>query len=374
MEIDKNKPPVQLKIGTAGLLDEKTFSKYFLLIVFILSLIAFLSVIRIFILDIVLAAVVATLFLPLYKCILKLFRGSAGLSAFVSCLIILLGILLPVLLISDIVLVQGIDLYHTAEPQVRELIQKGVPQSILDRVEGTWLGSVFESLAVDWHTVSQNALEMLGATGAKLINKTSRATLRLVINLFVILFSVFYFLRDGEHILQRVRAVIPLSEEYKDRIVSRFSAISRATVRGVLLIALIQSFLGTMTLWIFGVDAWLLWGVVMLVFSVIPFVGTGGILIPTGIISIISGNVWQGVAIICISVFVVSTIDNFLRPRLVGSHAGMHDLIVFFSTLGGIAVFGPSGFIMGPLIAAIFLTVLDIFSIEFQEHIEYSNK
>jgi predicted PurR-regulated permease PerM len=109
----------------------------------------------------------------------------------------------------------------------------------------------------------------------------------------------------------------------------------------------------------------------MLVLAVIPFAGTGVVLIPTGLIKILSGEVWQGITIICISVFFISLIDNFLRPRLVGRDTGLHDLMVFFSTLGGISVFGPAGFIIGPLIAAIFLTILDMYRIEFQEHIAY---
>jgi len=356
-----------------GILDEKTFSKYFLLIIFVISLLAFLSIIRIFILQIILAAVFVSLFYPLFTLFLKIFKNRRGISAFVSCLVILLCVLIPVLIISNLVILQGMELYHSAVPKVNDILQRG-GAGFLGKLQNTVIGQWIDTLNIDWHTVVTNGLKLLGANTAKIISTTSQATIGAIIHMFIILFSMFYFFRDGGRMLLRAKNVIPLSDEYKERLVSRFTSISSATVKGTLLIALLQSFLGTMTLWIFGVSTWLLWGVVMLLFSLIPFVGTGAVLIPTGIIRIVTGDVWHGIIIIMISVFFISTIDNVLRPRLVGHHARMHDLLVFFSTLGGISVFGPAGFIIGPLIAAIFLTVLDIFSIEFQEHIEYTSK
>jgi predicted PurR-regulated permease PerM len=149
---------------------------------------------------------------------------------------------------------------------------------------------------------------------------------------------------------------------------------TNAVVKGILFIAFLQTALATLTLWLFGIKAWLLWGMVMLILSVIPFAGTGIVLIPSGIIKIMAGDVWQGIAIICISVGFISMIDNVLRPRIIGQRAGMHDLLVFFSIIGGIFTFGPAGFIIGPLFAAVFLTILEIYKIEFQSEIEVSKK
>jgi predicted PurR-regulated permease PerM len=371
--MEPDQKPVAPHKPHMGILDEKTFSKYFLLILFLLSLVAFLSVIRVFILDIVLAAVFSTLFYPLFALLLGAMKRNRGLAAFFSCLLILLCLLIPLLFIFNVVILQGIDLYHNALPVVESFIEKG-GTGFFGKFQGTIIGRWLIDLHVDWKTVLSGGLQLLGGGTAKIINKASQLTIGLVVNLFIILFSMFYFFRDGQKILERVRSVVPLGDEYKDRIISRFITISSATVKGSLLIALLQAFLGTVTLWAFGSSAWLLWGVIMMVFALIPFVGTGGILVPAGIIKIATGETWQGIAIILISVCIISTIDNLLRPRLVGMHAGMHDLMIFFSTLGGITVFGPSGFIIGPLVAAIFLTVLDIFSIEFQEHIEYPSK
>lgn len=358
---------------SSSVISEKNFGKYFLLILFIFALVSFLSVIRIFILQIVMAAVFATLFHPLYRRLSKLLWGRKGIGAFITCIIILLGILIPFLFISKLVLHQGIELYHTAQHQLKAVVEKG-DAGFLGTLKNSTLGQWIDIYDIDWKSTLNDVVSTIGTTLAHIITKTSRATLKGVLDLFIILFSIFYFLRDGDRILVRIKNIVPINEKYKDMIIERFSSMSNATVKGILLIALLQSFLATITLWAFGVKAWLLWGVVMLVLSVIPFVGSGAVLVPTGIIKVIAGHTFQGVAIIVISLLFISMIDNFLRPRLVGYHAGMHDLVVFFSMLGGISAFGPSGFIIGPLIAAIFLTVLDIYNIEFQEHLKYSKK
>ena len=349
--------------------DDRRFAKYFLLIAFMLSLAAFLGVIRIFIIEIILAAVFATIIFPVFELLLKLFGNRRGVAAFFSCLIVLIVVFIPVFIIFKIVLSQAVDLFQTAEPRLRELAQRG-ETGIIGQIKSTQVGRWLDIGRIDLNAIVHDAVKNLANTVASVIKTTSRATLRGIIDLFIILFSIFYLLRDGQKIIGKIRSVVPLSSEHKDLIVNKFAAISSATVKGTLLVALIQSFLGTMILLIFGIDAWMLWGIVMFVFALIPFVGPGAVLIPTGVVQIILGDTFHGIAIILLSVFVVSLIDNFLRPRIVG----MHDLIVFFSTLGGIVMFGPAGFIIGPLIAAIFLTILNIYLVEFQGHLAFGNR
>jgi len=146
----------------------------------------------------------------------------------------------------------------------------------------------------------------------------------------------------------------------------RFVSVSRATVKGTLVIGLVQGTLGGLTLWIFGVSSPILWGLVMVILSIIPLVGGWLVLYPAAVIQLILGNTWEGVGIIIVTAVVISNVDTLLRPRLVGRDAGMHDLLIFFSTIGGISLFGIMGFIIGPVIAVFFLTILDIYSIEFK--------
>ena len=309
---------------------ESRAGRYFLLTLFVLALVAFIWVIKIFLLHIVVAAVFATLFYPLQRRLAGWLKGRQGLAAAFSTLVILLALLIPISFVMNLVIRQAIDVYHTFQPKVQQMLQEGDtgPLGELKKVK-------------------------------------TQMTFGVIVDLFIVLFTIFYFLRDGRQILGRIQNLLPLSDTNKQLLASRFAAISRATVKGTLVIALIQGTLGGLTLLIFGFDNWLLWGVVMVVLAALPMVGTGLVLIPSGIYRIVSGDVWQGVAVILVSVLVVSTIDNFLRPRLVGRDVQMHDLLILFSTIGGIAVFGIMGFIIGPMVVALFLTILDIFSLEY---------
>ena len=352
------------------MLSKERFGKYFLLAVFALSFGAFLYVIRIFIVDIILAIVLATLFFPFFKGVLKIFRNKHGVSAFLTCITILLVLLIPLIFISNIVIMQSIDLYHSAGPQLKQLVQKDV--ALINKIKDSPVGQLLAVFDIDWQEAINNVVNYLGLSLAKIINKTSKTTFTVILDIFVTLFSTFYFLKDGQRILSIIRSSIPLNEEYKNDIINKFSMILNATVKGVLLIALIQSFLGTIALWACGVKAWLLWGGIMFILATVPFVGTGFVLVPFGVIRIVNGDLGSGIALILISLFFISLIDNFLRPRIVGHYSGMHDLLIFFGIIGGISVFGPAGIVLGPIILSIFVTVLEIYNIEFYEHIKYS--
>jgi len=218
---------------------------------------------------------------------------------------------------------------------------------------------------INWRAAASNAASTAGRLVAVLVGAASRGTLQVVIVLFTTLFTMFYFFRDGERLVARIQYLIPMESRNQEAIIARFVAVSRATLKGTLLIALIQGVLTGLALWVFGVGSAVLWGVVAILFSVIPMVGSGTVLYPAALIQMVSGHVWQGVGIALAGALFISHVDNLLRPRLVGQEAGMHDLMIFFSTLGGIGLFGAVGFIVGPVIAALFLSVLDIYSAKF---------
>ncbi|MCB4791789.1 MAG: AI-2E family transporter [Elusimicrobia bacterium] len=354
------------------MLSKERFSKYFLLGVFIISLLIFLYIIKIFILDITLAVVLATFFYPLFKNILRIFRNKHGISALLTCVIILLVFLIPLVIISNIIVIQSKEFYHLSAPQIKEIIERKV--AFFARLQESAVGDLLSDYGFDWQNELNDVMKFIGTHIATVVNKTSQKAFKIIFDLFIILFATFYFLKDGQRILVRIKNSIPLNDEYKENIISKFSSVLDATVKGVFFIAILQSSLATVTLWAFGIKAWLLWGGVMLVLSTIPFVGTGFVLVPTGIIKIVNGDIGSGIAIIIISLFFISLIDNFIRPRIVGHYAGMHDLVTFFGIVGGISVFGPVGIIIGPIIIAIFVTILEIYNIEFYEHINYSKR
>jgi predicted PurR-regulated permease PerM len=185
-------------------------------------------------------------------------------------------------------------------------------------------------------------------------------TLAFIINSFLMLYLLFYLLRDGGRLALRVRAAIPLEAELQTMLAGKFAEVIRATIRGSVVVAILQGTLGGLVFWYLGIQAAVLWGVVMALLSLVPAVGAGLVWAPAAMYLIATEEVWQGVFLIAYGVLIIGLVDNFLRPILVGKATRMPDYLVLISTLGGIAALGISGFITGPLIAAMFLAVWDV--------------
>jgi predicted PurR-regulated permease PerM len=349
--------------------EEKKLSRWFFIAVLVLTTILFFRMMQAFLVPIALAAVFATIFDPLYQAFLRTFRGRRTLAAFFCCFVLFLGLVVPLYGVGHLVTVEAITFYHSIEDDVAKLVQGGNVDLVRRIKEIPWLSSLpFEQINLQEDL--QKAAAGVAAFMAGLINRTSRSTLEFVVLLFITLFTLFYFFRDGRSMVHRLRFLIPLDREYKNAIAARFTSVARATVKGTLLIALVQGTLSGLTLWIFGVGSPFLWGVVATLLSIIPLVGAWLVLYPAAAVQAIQGNYWQAIGIVAVTLVVIVNVDNLLRPRLVGQETGMHDLMVFFSTLGGIGLFGTTGFILGPMLAALFLALLDIYSEEFKDDLD----
>lgn len=333
--------------------------------------ILFVPMLKMFFVPFVLASTFVTLFYPLYRWLRKRFGGRRGISSLVCCLTLLLGLLVPTYVLVHLVANQGIYLYKTAAPKVREIVEEG-EAGLIGKVKRAPIVRRLRLDKLDWQSAVQQIASTAGKLGTILINKTSAGVLGLFSTVLIMLISMFYLFMDGEELMRRLEYLSPLRTEYEQMLTSRFLLISRASIRGTLLVGLVQGTIGALTLLIFGVHTWLLWGFVMVLLSIIPMVGAWLVLIPAGVIQIVLGNTWQGIGIILVNVVVVSNLDNILRPRLVGRDAKLHDLVILFSTLGGIAVFGVMGFIVGPVLAALFVTLLDMYGMEYADDLKAS--
>lgn len=343
-------------------------SRYFFIALLLGVAAVFFYMVWVFFIPVLLAAVFATLFYPLYERLLKAFRGRRGLAAIACCLILLLGLIGPLYGVVDLVVREGTSLFETVRAQYDEAMLDG-SESLPNRFRSWPLARRLGLDRIDLAAATRQAMTRLGPVVSKLFDYT-KSTINVVIVLFVTLFTMFYFFRDGESLVGKLRYLIPLSDEYKTAIIGRFASVARATVKGTLLIALVQGTLAGLTLWICGIESAILWGVVAVILSIIPMVGAWLVMYPAAVYQLLTGHIWEGIVIIIATVAVIVNVDNLLRPRLVGQEAGMHDLVVFFSTLGGIGTFGPMGFIIGPVVAALFLAILDIYSVEFHEQLD----
>jgi len=353
-------------------LQRKKMARYFLLGALAITAVFFLNMVKIFILPVFLAVIVTGLFYPLYRGILKHAGNRRAISAFLCCFLIILGFLIPLYIIGDLVAREAMEIYETAETDVRRFIRA------FESGESQWLNALRESRfvtmfrldQVNWQATIEDIIKNSASMLGSVINIATRETFMLFIHIFILLFAMYYFFKDGEGIIQRVKYLTPLDERYEDEFIKKFAEMSRATIKGVLVIAIIKGVLGGVTFWIFGITGPILWGVVMVILSIIPLVGVWLVMVPAGIVMIIMGDVWQGITVILIGVVFIGNIDNVLNPILVGRDTGMHELLIFLSTIGGLSVFGIMGFIVGPMIASMLVTLLHVYGIEFKDQLE----
>jgi predicted PurR-regulated permease PerM len=341
---------------------------YFMIFLLVATASLFLFMVRMFFVPVLLALTLATIFYPFYGWILRVVGGRRNLAALLGCIIVLLGLLLPIYAIGRLLTSQLIIFYRYLESE--QLLTAEGLQGVLQTLEGTRIYRWIVGLNINWQEGLRNILSTLGNLLTFVIEKTSAGVIGLVTGIVITLFTLYYFFRDGPTLVKQFLYLSPLRAEYEERIMQRFILISRATINGTLLVGLIQGAIGALTLLVFGVQTWVLWGVVIIILAIIPMIGPGVVMIPAGIVMILGGRIFSGIAVIAISILIVGTVDNLIRPRLVGSGARMHDLMIFFSTLGGIAVFGVLGFIIGPVIAAFFSSLLTIYGMEFKESLQ----
>ncbi|SDO67613.1 Predicted PurR-regulated permease PerM [Rhodoferax sp. OV413] len=307
--------------------------------------------------------VMAILFAPLFRWLLKPLKQRRTLAALCTLLVILVIVILPMSLIAAMLVKEGNGLY--LRMQSGELnfgayfgkIVAALPHwvsNLLDRFGLGNLGDLQEKLS----SVLAEASQTL-ATQAFSIGQN---TLDFVVSFFIMLYLMFFLLRDGASLLRRMRDAIPLDSETKRQLFGKFTTVVRATVKGNVLVAVVQGLLGGLAFWFLGIHAAVLWAVLMAFLSLLPAVGAGLIWLPVAIYFLVTGAVWQGVALVAYGVLVIGLVDNVLRPVLVGKDIKMPDYLVLISTLGGMAIFGLNGFVIGPVIAAMFMAVWDIFA------------
>lgn len=189
-----------------------------------------------------------------------------------------------------------------------------------------------------------------------------QGTFEFLVSFGIMLYLLFFFLREGAELARKVRQAVPLPEQQKRRLQLKFSRVVRATVKGNLLVAITQGALGGLIFWVLGIPSVVVWAVLMAFLSLLPAVGAGIVWAPVAAYFLLTGAIWQGVVLTAFGVLVIGLVDNLLRPILVGKDTRMPDYLILISTLGGLAVFGLNGFVIGPLVAALFVSSWTIFT------------
>jgi predicted PurR-regulated permease PerM len=295
--------------------------------------------------------------------LVALFNGRRGLASLATLSLMAVVVLIPLILLSGILISQAVDVSQAVGVWVQQTINDpGAVTGLLHRLP------FYEELSPHWSKLAQQAGDAAAAMSSVVVEGLSSVAvgaLNLVFMTFVFLYSLYYLLLDGEQLIARMLYYLPLKTSDERLLLAKFTSVTRATLRGSLLIGLLQGTLAGIAFAVAGVPNAVFWGSTMAIMSMIPHVGTALVWVPTAAILIVQGQVLTGAVLAGFCGLVVGSLDNVLRPILVGKDTKMHELMIFLGTLGGLAMFGFPGIFIGPVIASLFVAIWELYSVEF---------
>jgi len=340
------------------------FQKASFLIYLLAASAAFFYVLRSFVMPVILAAVFTALSFPIYEAFLARVKKPV-ISALLTLLSILLVLVLPLIAVGTLAYQEAVGFFtHTNLDEWRRRIE-AMAQGLRDR---------FPTLFQRMHpgNLTQMAIGHLQDAFQFMLKHSADISLTVANNLlsfFLMLFIMFYFYIDGKRILEKLIVWSPLKDEYERILIEKFVSVSKGTLKGILVIGLIQGFLGGLIFWAVGMNSPVFLGVLMVFASIVPAVGSACIWGPSALVLLVEGRWIAAIILVAFSSLGIGSVDNVVRPRLVGKDIKMHDLLVLLSTLGGLELFGLPGFILGPVTAAMFLAIWNIYEEVFADEL-----
>lgn len=307
------------------------------------------------------AVIVAILFEPAYRRLLAVMPARRNGAALLTLLMILAIVVLPAALLTVALLNEAASVYQRIQSgnldpeQIFVAFESAIPAWLSDALDRLGIGNIAAVKDMFGGGAAAGVRAVLGQALS-----IGQGVFDLFVKLMVMLYLAFFLIRDGETIQQRVSAAIPLQTDHLQLLVERFIVVVRATIKGSIVVAILQGLIGGIVLWALGIEAALLWGVLMGAASLLPAVGTGLVWVPMALYLFLSGSIWQGVVLVVCGLFVIGMVDNVVRPVLVGRETRIPDYVVLITTLGGLQLFGLHGIVIGPVIAAMFIAVWDI--------------
>jgi predicted PurR-regulated permease PerM len=343
------------------------FGNFFVLLLAIGISFVFFGMIKRMAVALLLAAIFAGMFHPMYRKFVKWVGGRRPLAALISVIVLILVVFIPLSMFLGIVVSQAVEVTQSVGPWIERQIEQ---PDRLDRI--LWNNPRLEWLQPYQHELMTKISELAGMVGSFLVNSVAaatRGTASFLLSSFVMLYAFFYFLISGRDLLEKILYYIPLEPEDENLMVEKFLSVTRATLKGSLVIGIVQGLLAGAGFAVAGIEGAAFWGTIMAVLSIIPAVGTGLVWAPAVIYLFVIGKTGVAIALGAWCLVAVGTVDNFLRPALVGRDTKMPDLMVLISTLGGLFYFGAVGFIIGPVVAALFIAVWEIYGRAFADYL-----
>ena len=334
----------------------------------------FFSMIQQFLMVIFLAGLFSALTRPVFRRFNIMYKGHKHLASATTLILVIFVVMIPLMLLIGIVVAQAVDVGQSVTPWIKQTLKEpGVIAGYLENLP------FFEQLEPYRETILTKGGELVGYVSKWIAGGLSSATIGTVYFMFlslVFLYTMYFFQMDGDKLMRKILYYLPLDSADESVMLEKFTSVTRATLKGTMLIGILQGGLAGTAFAIAGIDNAVFWGTVMAVLSIIPSVGSAMVWIPAAIILMVQGSVAGGIGLIVFCGLVVGSLDNVLRPILVGKDTKMHELMIFFGTLGGIMMFGITGIFIGPLIASLFITVWELYGIAFSDYLPevYSRK
>lgn len=346
-------------------MQQQMVNRIVLVLVLLVISAAFIGIIQPFLLSIFLAALFAALFHPLYEKILKFTGQRRGIASLITILLVCCFVFIPLGMVTTVAIGQAVDIAKSATPWVQK--QFAEPGMIT-----AWLQKIpfLDQLEPYRNILVTQISEMVGSISKwtiELVQSATLGTFNALLMGLIVLYSMFFFLIDGDRLLYYILYYLPLSDDEEKQLMARFTSVTRATLKGTAVIGLMQGTLNGIAFSFAGIPSALFWAVAMVFLSVVPGIGTALVWVPAVIYLVAGGNFLVAGLLAGFCALIVGSLDNFLRPKLVGEETQLHELLIFFSTLGGLLTFGFWGFVIGPIIAALFVTIWGIYGDEFAE-------
>jgi len=320
--------------------------------------------IRNFLMALLAAGIFSALVQPVYRKITRSIGNRRRLASLIVLALFLGIVLAPLAGLVGVITSQAIKVGKSVTPWVQQQIAQPSPFSqYLIKIP------YYEKMAPYQEQILSKAGDLTSRISMFLVNSLSAGALGTFNFLFlflIFLYASYFFMIDGQKLLDQILHYLPLDESNKNRLLERFTSVTRATLKGTAVIGVMQGGLAGLAFAVVGIEAAVFWGTIMAVLSIIPPFGAGLVWFPAVVILAVNGSYFKAIGLLLFCGLVVSMLDNLLRPRLVGKDTKMHDMLVLFSTLGGLSLFGPLGFIIGPIVAALFVTVWQIYGEAFQ--------
>ena len=333
----------------------KSQNAYYLLLTLITIL--FVSLIFNFAAPILWSIVVSIIFYPLYEKLL-LMTNKKSLSSMLSLILILLLVIMPSIAVLGLIGNELINFINSSENYSFEQYFQMIPNESAINQLIAWSGLSINDLIEKADDFLISASKMLYQS----VSTISANVINFFVSLFIFVYLTFFFLRDGEKILQHCMDAFPMKNEDESYLLDQFQKTTRATIKGTVMVALAQGFLGYLTLLLIGINGALIWGAVMALLSIVPAVGTVLVWLPIALVLFLNGKSMDASLLIFSGVFIIGMIDNLLRPILIGKETKMPDYLILLTTIGGISIFGITGFIVGPIIASLFISIWSLTS------------